>query len=103
MPSWLNKNLIRSALTWTSMAYLIASFALGCSDLASGAIFCSASWLDPKYATIVSTAMLLLNQLLKAQQGGVFGAGLVAQTVVVSTSGASGTATPQQVREGPPK
>ena len=94
----MNSNLIRTLLTWGAIVVTFATTILGCSaDAITGVTSCSASWLPPQWAGMIATGFLILNQLLKAFQGGMPGSGLVAPTVVVSPSGAAGTVTQKQV------
>jgi hypothetical protein len=97
----MNANLFRTLLTWGAIIVTFGSTVLGCTtDAVTGNISCAASWLSPQLAGIASMVLLVINQLLKAFQGGTVGSGLVAQTVVVSPSGAPGTVTKTQVAAG---
>lgn len=95
----MNANFFRTLLTWGAIMVTVGSSVLGCTATGD----CSASWLPPHLAGIAATALLVLNQLLKAFQGGAPGEGLVAPTVVMSSSGAPGTVTATQVATGPKK
>jgi hypothetical protein len=100
----MNANFFRTLLTWGAIIVTMGSTILGCTtDAVTGNISCAASWLSPQLAGIAATVMLVINQLLKAFQGGTPGAGLVSPTVVVSASGAAGTVTQTQVETGPKK
>ena len=100
----MNANLFRTLLTWGAIIVTFGSSVLGCTtDAVTGNISCAASWLSPQLAGIASMVMLVINQLLKAFQGGTVGTGLIAPTVVVSASGDPGTVTATQVATGPRK
>lgn len=100
----MNLNLIRTLLTTVaSVLVVVMAYApqlLGCSiDAVTGGYDCTASWLPPAWAATVASALMILNLILKGIQGGGFGTGLVAPTVVVSPTGAAGTVTARQVLE----
>jgi hypothetical protein len=97
----MNANFLRTILTWGAIIVTMGSTILGCTtDAVTGNISCAASWLSPQLAGIAATAMLVINQILKAFQGGTVGTGLVSPTVVVSSSGKAGTVTKTQVAAG---
>lgn len=94
----LNLNFLRTILTWLAGVVVVIGPILGCkTDAITGAVSCAGSWIGPEWASIVAVVLLALNQLLKAFQGGTMGTGLVAPTVVVSSSGAPGTVSRKQV------
>jgi hypothetical protein len=66
----MNTNIFRTALTWAAIVIPLLSTFFGCaSDAVSGAVNCSASWLPPQYAVLVSSGLLVLNQIIKAFDG----------------------------------
>jgi hypothetical protein len=104
----MNLNLIRTLLSSIAgVLVIVMAYApklLGCTiDAVTGGYDCTASWLPPAWVATVASVLMVLNLILKAVQGGGFGTGLVAPTVVVSPSGEPGTVTKAQVESGPKK
>jgi len=72
----LNSNLIHNvlniviALLAAITAFLLAT---GCTTLATGALECSASWIDPAYTTIAVTGLALLKTVINIARDGFAG------------------------------
>lgn len=95
----MNMNFFRTILTWAAILVTAASSFLGCHTLPDGlTVDCSASWIGPQYAGLISIVLLVVNQIVKAFMGGTIGTGLVAPTVPVVAEKAAGTVTPAQVK-----
>jgi len=97
----MNANFIRTMLTWAAIAVTAVTTIFGCTTDISGVMNCSASWLSPQWAGTITAVLLILNQLMKAAQGGTYGSGLVSKTVVVSPTGETGTVTNAQIASWP--
>ena len=97
----MNANFIRTLLTWGAIVVTAATSIFGCTaDVVTGAYNCAGSWLPPQYAGFITVGLLVVNQILKAFQGGAPGTGLVAPTVPVVAASTPGTVTQAQVDAG---
>jgi hypothetical protein len=98
----MNSNLFRTILSLGAVAMPIIYSIFGCTDIGTDVV-CTATLLTPQHTMIISSALVVINVLLKAFQGGPVGAGLVAPLAVISPTGAPGTVTMTQVESGPKK
>lgn len=95
---FLNLNFLRTLLVGVAGAIPLATLALGCTTMVDGVTaVCSSTWVKPEYAIYLPPALLILNLILKAYQGGTPGTGLVAPTVPVVDKPQPGTVTPADV------
>lgn len=88
----MNSNFVRTMLTWAAILVTAVPVVTGCVADAFSHLDCSASWIPPQYAAIISIAFLGINQVMKLMD-----VGLVLPTATVSNSGKPNTVSPGAV------
>lgn len=72
----LNTNLIHNVLNWVSLLLAGATAILmtsGCTSMVTGAIDCTASWINPIYSAYAISGIMVLKTILNVLRDGIGG------------------------------
>lgn len=98
----ISNNSVRTVLNLVGGILIPLSTFLGCHQavLPATGFDCSASWVPPQYAPLLTIALVGLNLVIKAfGQGGTVVENLTKPSVAVTPEAKVGTVTPEQVKK----